>query len=326
MIRRIDISHKTIFFITGFIALLWALYQIREVIILLFISLILMSALHPLVMNLVRFKIPKGLAIALIYIVIVVIFGGLLSLVVTPLVEQTTNLTQVLPHTLDQLFPGGGIDKSVIQEQLNAFSKNAVTVGFEVFNNFLALVSVAVITFYLLLERERLDDLIGQFFIGREGRVKHIVERIEDKLGSWLRGQLVLSLVIGVSAYIALLLLNVPYALPLAILAGFMEVVPVIGPIISVIPAVLVAYIVSPVLALGVIIAYLIIQQAEAHFVVPQVMKKAVGLNPLIVILTVSIGGKLLGIAGALLAVPITVVIQILIEDILKDETREIIP
>src|SRR4029079_13441085 len=107
---------------------------------------------------------------------------------------------------------------------------------------------------------------------------------------------------------IALFLIHVPYALPLAILAGLLEVLPVIGPIISAIPAVLIALLTSPLQAGLVALAYLLIQQAESHVIVPQVMKKAVGLNPLIVILAVSIGGKLLGIPGALLAVPISVV------------------
>lgn len=156
-----------------------------------------------------------------------------------------------------------------------------------------------------------------------EGRnkLKKTVRRIEDKLGAWLRGQISLSLIIGTLSYIALFSLQVPFALPLAILAGLFEVVPVIGPIISAIPAILIALTVSPVTAGLVALAFFIIQQLENSLIVPQVMKKAVGINPLIVILTVSIGGKLLGVSGALLAVPITVVIQILVEDIFNAKT-----
>ena len=109
----------------------------------------------------------------------------------------------------------------------------------------------------------------------------------------------------------------------MAVVAGILEVVPVIGPIISAIPAILVALTLSPVLAGGVTSMYFVIQQLENHVIVPQVMKKAVGLNPLLVILAVAVGGRLLGFGGALLAVPITVVLQIIVGEVLKGDESE---
>lgn len=319
MNKRIDISHKTVFFITGFLALLWALYQIREVIILLFIAIIFMSAFAPLVEKLEKMKVPKALAVAAIYVLVIALIAGLISLVIRPLVEQTNSLITALPKTVERTLPPG-VDRAVIQQELTNFSRGAFSVTLTIFNEVVALISIAVLTFYLLLERDKLDDLVAQFFIGREDKVKRAVRRIEEKLGAWLRGQVALSLIIGVTAYVALSILNVPYALPLAIVAGILEVIPVIGPIISALPAVLIAYMTSPVLALMVVVAFFVIQQLENHVVVPQVMKKAVGLNPLIVILAVAIGGKLLGIAGALLAVPIAVVLQIILEEGIHEE------
>ncbi len=321
MVKVIDVSHKTIFFITGFLALLWALYQVREVIILLFVAIIFMSALYPIVGFLAKLKVPKALSIAVTYLIIIGLIVGLLTLVITPLIDQTATLASNLPNTIEKIIPANlPIDQHLIQNQLSSFSNNAVGLTVTIFSNFIAFISVVVLTFYLLLERDKLDGLIAQFFIGQEVRIKRITHQIEDKLGAWLRGQLALSLIIGVMVYIAMLILNVPYALPLAILAGILEVVPVIGPIISAIPAVLVAMTISPFQALLVLIAFFIIQQLENNLVVPLVMKKAVGLNPLVVILAVAIGGKLLGVSGALLAVPITVVIQIVTQDILKEE------
>lgn len=239
----------------------------------------------------------------------------------TPLVTETANLIANLPEFLNNLLPASGpIDRTVLQQELGNVSKNALEVTLTIFNNFLGFISIAVLTFYLLLERDNLDKLLAQFFINKDERIKGITSKIEDKLGAWMRGQIVLSVIIGTAAYLGLTILSVPYALPLAILAGIMEVIPVIGPIISAIPAVLIAYMVSPFLALIVGILYFIIQQLENHLVVPQVMNKAVGLNPLVVILAVAIGGRLLGVSGALLAVPITVVAQIITEDILREE------
>lgn len=321
MNHKIDISHKTIFFITAFFALLWGLFLIKDVIILLFVAVIFMSALSPIVHRLEKLKIPKSLAIALIYVLIITVASALISFVVTPLAEQTTNLITNSPQYLSTLIPETGfIDRTVIQQEFGNFSKNALEVSFTIFSNFLGFISIAVLTFYLLLERENLDKLLAQFFLGKEERIKRTTRRIEEKLGSWMRGQIALTLIIGVASYVGLTLLQVPYALPLAILAGIMEIIPVIGPIISAIPAVMIAYLSSPFSALITALLYFVIQQLENHLIVPQVMKKAVGLNPLVVILAVAIGGRLLGIAGALLAVPITVVAQIITEDLITVE------
>jgi predicted PurR-regulated permease PerM len=320
MHRRIDISHKTIFFIATFLLGLWALYQIIDVIVLLFIAIILMAGLSPLVKYLSTWKLPKTLSIGIAYLCIIAVIAGLISLIVTPLIDQTTKLIQTLPQTAQAILPPF-LDPSIFQRELSNVASNALSFSLIIFNNFLAIISVLVLTFYLLLERDKLDGRIAQLFVGSEEQVKKTVRRIEEKLGAWLRGQLALSLIIGTLAYVLLLALQIPYALPLAILAGLFEIVPVIGPIISAIPAILVALTLSPLSAGFVALGYFVIQQLENSFIVPQVMKKAVGLNPLIVILAVSIGGKLLGISGALLAVPITVVIQILIEDLFNAKT-----
>ena len=323
--RKIEISEKTILFTFGLIALIWALFLIKDVIVLLFMAIILMSALAPIVERLEKFKIPKPLAIAMVYVILIAIIAGLISIGVTPLVEQTNKLAENLPRTLGQILPANFIDIGVIEQQVGSFTGNVVTATFTILGQIIAFISIGVLTFYLLLEHDRLDQLIALFSLGRETQIKRIVRRIEVKLGAWFRGQVILSLLIGVTSFIALTVLGVPYALPLAIVAGLMEVVPVIGPIISAIPAVLIAYLQSPILALFTVIAFFFIQQLENHIVVPQVMKKAVGLNPLIVILAVAMGGKLLGFAGALLAVPIAVVIQVVLEEVLEEEQEGLI-
>ncbi len=133
--------------------------------------------------------------------------------------------------------------------------------------------------------------------------------RIELKLGGWLRGQIILMLIIGISTYIGLTLLGVEYALALAVIAGILEIVPIIGPILSAIPALIVAFTVSPIAGFGVIGLYILIQQLENHLVVPKVMQKAVGFNPLVTIIVLMIGGNLLGLMGAILAIPIAIVV-----------------
>lgn len=318
MIRKVDVSHKTIFFIAGFLGFLWVIYQIRDVILLFFVAIILMSALSPLVDRLVRFRLPKALAVTIIYIVVFGTLTLLLAITLVPLIDQTASLSSTLPNKLQAFFPPGTVNSGFLQQKSTDIFGNILGTAVTVFSNTVAIISIAVLTFYLLLDKERFEKLLSQLFVNHQERALKLIEKIEDKLGSWLRGQALLSVVIGVLSYVLLTLLQIPYALPLAILAGLLEVVPMIGPIVSAIPAILVAYFSSPTLAIFVGIGYLVIQQTENHIIVPQVMKRAVGLNPLVVILAIAIGGRLLGIGGALLAVPITVVIQIIVEDLLK--------
>lgn len=320
MSRKIDISHRTIIFIAVFILAIWLIYLILDLLIILFVALILMSALFPIVKFLSRFKVPKSLGIALTYTIIIAIVSILLAIIVPPLLDETKRLLVTLPPHLDSLLEIAAIDKSVLQSQLNDFSRNLLSITLSIFDNFLTIIFLLVVTFYLMLERENVESKFASLFIGREERVKKLIVQIEEKLGNWLRGQLLLSLVIGSLTYIGLLILGIPYALPLAVVAGVLEVVPVIGPIISAIPAVLIALTISPVLTLGIAAMYFIIQQLENNLIVPQVMKRAVGLNPLAVILAIAIGSRLLGIAGALLAVPLTVVIQIVVTEILEEK------
>ncbi len=318
MPQKIDISHKTVIFVTLFILALLIIYLIRDLLIILFVAVILMSALSPLVKFLIRFRIPKSLSIAITYFMIIIIVSGLTALIVPPLVEETRKLFLTLPPYLDQLLDKMAVDKSVLQLQLSGLSKNAFAITLSIFDNLLAIIFLLVLTFYLMLERENLESRSAALFVGREERVKKLIVQMEEKLGSWLRGQLVLSLVIGLLTYIGLLILGIPYALPLAVVAGVLEVIPVIGPIISALPAIFIALTITPVLAVIVAVMYLVIQQLENHLIVPQVMKRAVGLNPLIVILAIAIGSRLLGISGALLAVPLAVVFQILAAEIIE--------
>lgn len=319
MSQRIDISYKTVIFITIFILGIWLIFLIKDLLLILFASVILMSALSPFVNTLVRWRVPKVLSIAITYIIILGVVAAILASILPPLIEQTTTLIVTLPPVLTQFFNVTNIDKSVISSELANISRNFVTITLAIFDNFLTIIFLLVVTFYLLLEKKDLENRIATLFVGKEERIRKSIIRIEDKLGAWLRGQVILSLIIGLLSYIGLILLNIPYALPLAVIAGVMEVVPVIGPIISAIPPIIIALTISPVLGLAVAAMYFIIQQAENHLIVPQVMKRAVGLNPLVVILAIAIGSRLLGFAGALLAVPIAVVLQIIITEIIEE-------
>lgn len=318
MPRKIDISHKTVIFTVVFLLSLWILYLIRDLLIILFVGLILMSALTPMINLFTKYKLPKVLSIALSYIIIIGILAGVLASILPPLIEQSGKLIITLPRLSAQFFNLTNFDRSVFQSELSNLSKNIFSLTINLFDHFVTIIFLLVLTFYLLLERDNLESRVASLFIGREERVRRLIVHIQEKLGAWLRGQLLLSIIIGILSYIGLTILNIPYALPLALISGIMEVVPVIGPIIAALPAMLVALTISPLLSLGVAAMFFVIQQTENHLIVPQVMRRVVGLNPLVVILAIAVGSRLLGIAGALLAVPIAVVLQIIVSEIIE--------
>ncbi len=141
-------------------------------------------------------------------------------------------------------------------------------------------------------------------------------------MGAWVRGELILMFVVGLMTYIGLSLLRVEYALPLAIIAGLLEAVPVVGPIISSVPAILVALVTNPISAIGVVLLYIVIQQLENNILVPEIMEAAVGVSPLLVILALLIGASLFGIAGAILAVPTVAIAQVIVSDMVDHRDK----
>lgn len=320
MTRRVDISYKTIIFIAAFVILLWVLFFIRDILLLLFVSLIIMSAFAPVVEKLVQWHIPRGVAIALVFILFIGSLVGLITVGLTPLINETSSLTLKLTESFASIFNVNLADQSLIQNQLSGLSGQIINITFNLFEYVVRLVSVIVITFYLLMDRVSFEKRLAVLFARHQARAERLIKVIEFKLGAWLRGQLILSLVIGVSVYIGLTIIGLPFALPLAIIAGLLEIVPIIGPIIAAAPAVVIAFTTSVPLAILVGAMYAIVQQAESHIIVPQLMKRAVGLNPLLVIIAITVGGRLLGIGGALLAVPLAVVIQVVMQEVLSPE------
>lgn len=317
MPTKIEISYKTILFTFGILGLLWLLWQIQEIILILYLVFILMSALRPLVESLERFRIPRVFSILFIYAIFISLLGFVGGAVVPPFVAQTIRFWQRLPEILGQVIPTISLDWGFVGRELTPVGGNILRLSLGIFSNIISLVTFLVLTFYFLLERKRLDETFsGLFGLEVKQKIIKVLAKIEERLGSWVRGQLILMIVIGVASYIGLTLLGIDYALPLAITAGFLEIIPIAGPIISGVPAVLVALTVSPALGLAVVALYFIIQQLENHLLVPTVMRKTVGLAPVVTLVALMIGGKLGGIAGALLAVPTVLIIQTIINEV----------
>jgi predicted PurR-regulated permease PerM len=324
MTSKVEISHKTIIFSVLFVLSLWVLYQIKDILFLMFIAFILMTALRPLVDGLTRIRLPRIAAILLIYGIVFGFFGISFAGTIPSLVIQSTRFVQELPTFLEKVLPYWNIDARSMSQQIAPISENIVKITVGIFSNLLTTLTVLVFTFYFLLERKRLEILLVGT-MGKEvaDRVITALCEVEARLGAWVNGQLFLMGLIGASVYVGLTLLHVEFALPLAIIAGLLEIVPMIGPIVSAVPAVLVALTVSPFLALSVVALYFIIQQVENNVFVPLVLKKSVGLSPIITIFSLMVGAKLAGITGAVLAVPVVLVLQSVLRALLLTTRKD---
>jgi predicted PurR-regulated permease PerM len=192
------------------------------------------------------------------------------------------------------------------------------------FGGLFGLITILILAFYFLLDADRIVSTFLRLFSKTERpRVADACVRVTTKVSAWLGGQLLLAAIIGSTAAIALGLMGVPYFYVLALIAGLGEMIPIVGPILAAIPAIAVAFTVSPALALGVAVFFLVQQQFENHVLVPKVMERQVGVSAVTVIVALLIGGSLLGIVGAILAVPTAAVLQVLFEEMVPEADAE---
>lgn len=311
MTTKVEISHRTIIFTVVFLAAIWLVLQIRDILFLLFISFILMSALRPIVDWLQSYRIPRILAILLLYSIIFAIFGVAIAGLIPSFSTQSIRLFSSIPEFLKRIFPIIPIDTNALLDQLAPVGENIVKVTIGFFSNIITVLTVMTFTFYFLLERRNLKEFLSGFLgDGLGEKIFSILLRVEQRLSAWVLGELVLMLFIGIIVYVGLILLKVEFALPLAIIAGLLEIVPTIGPILSALPAILVAFATIPISAVWVTALYVVVQQIENNFLVPVVMRKSVGLQPILTIIALMIGAKFAGGIGAVLAVPILITIQ----------------
>jgi predicted PurR-regulated permease PerM len=321
MNRKIEISERSIVFAILFPLGLAFLWLIHDILFSLLIAFILMSALRPIVNFLVGKRFPRGPATFMVFFGFILIFGGLVYMIIPPIVAETTSFVRNFPGIVQSLNPQlrQYVDITSIAQYLPDFTNNIFKIIGGVFSNFLFLLTTMFFTLYFLLEVDIIDKVISPFF--PQSRVKHIKEiatGVEHKLTSWFWGQITLMTVIGVITYICLTIAGVRYALPLAVLAGLLEIVPNLGPIIAAVPAVTIGLADSYVLGISLLAVYFIIQQLENAIIVPVIMKRAIGISPIFTLLALLIGGKIGGVLGVLLSIPILIIIQAIITEVLS--------
>ncbi|HUQ89769.1 MAG TPA: AI-2E family transporter [Vicinamibacterales bacterium] len=318
------------------IILLWAAYLVRGPLLLIYVSALFATGLYPLVQIIERRtrrvskrRVPRPLAILVIYATVIGAIVGLGAMVIPPLVRQSQEFWTHLPTYMDsaqQKLASWGLiaEGTSFKELLSkapAGSGNVVTAVVATLWGFVGgifgVVSILLLTFYMLVESDAIFALFVRLFPrGRRQGVSRVSGLVGEKISAWLGGQMLLGLIIGGASAIGFFFMGVPYFFVLALISGIGEMIPMVGPLLSAIPAVAVALTVSPGLALAVAGFCLALQLVENNVLVPKVMGDTVGLSAVSVIISLTIGSELLGFVGALLAVPTAAIIQVLFEEL----------
>jgi predicted PurR-regulated permease PerM len=318
MPKKIEISHKTIIFTVSFLIFLTFLYFIRDIILQFFVALLVMAILNPLVVRLSKFKIPRAVSILVAYILTLGMVGVTLAGIIPPLVDQTTTFVNNLPEYIENLAVPNIVVEPVINQLFSTLGElpgQAAKATISIFSNLINVLFVLIFAFYLLMARSKQDEQLDVFF-GKERskKIAKIIDMLEVKLGGWARGQLALMFLVGLITYVGLRLLGIPYALPLAILAGLLEIIPYFGPIIAAVPAVIIGFSISPLIGVATTALAFLIQQLENYLIVPKIMGKSVGVSPVVILLALMIGFKVAGAMGALVSIPVFITLQVFVK------------
>jgi predicted PurR-regulated permease PerM len=323
---------RVFFTLVLFAGALYLIWVVRDVVVLLFIAVFLAVALGPAVDFFHRRKLPRALSILLVYVLglLAVFLVGLL--VVPPIVNQVEELARKAPQYINDIRNNKTLreydDKYKItqklEEQANKLPSvlgsavgtlQSVTVG--VFSAAVKAIAVLSITFFLLLDGQRLLNFVfGLMRPDREARYRAVAGKIYGAVAGYVAGNLIISVVAGLVTYATLELLGVPFAVPLAVLVGFLDLIPLVGATIgSVFVGIVTLFVDFPTATIVWVIVTVVYQQAENHVVQPIVYRQTVDVRPLVVIVSILIGAALLGVLGALVAIPVAATVQILLRD-----------
>lgn len=334
-----DISTAAIFKFVTIVLFFVLLYQVRQVIFILFFAIIIASAVNPFGNWLDRKRIPRLLGILLLYLTIFLLVVFILTLVIPFFSQEVGQLTEDLPKFIAKITASleaikgetGTFDIiGQLQGILDAFSQflqessqSAVGLIINVFGGVISFFGVVVISFYLSVMKGGIDTFLQSVVPDKyEKYILSLWHRSERNLGRWFQAQLLLSLIVGLMTFVGLSLLNIKFALALAILIMILELVPNVGPVLAAIPAVALGFFQSPTLGFWVLALYIVIQQVENQILTPLILGKTLGINPVVVIISLLVGFNLAGILGMILAVPVATVVVEWFNDIVEKKEK----
>ena len=336
--KKIEITTGTIIRAILLILLVVFLYWIREIAAVVLLAVVLASAVDPAARWFTRYRVPRVLSVIFVYLFTFLILVSAFYIVVPPLFSELSDFAVQFPvyfkanisnQYLTRFFPElpllvsgyfGDIFSAInqpFQNSAGGFLENISSV----FGGALSLVLIIVLSFYLAVQKDGIENFLR--IIAPREKENYILDlwsRSRTKIGRWLQGQILLGVLVGVLVFLGLTILQVKHALLLAVLSAIFELIPVFGPVMAAIPAVIIAFVQKPILGLLVLAFYVIVQQFENHLIYPLVVKKTVGVNSILAILSLVIGGKIAGLFGFILAVPIAAVLMEILNDIEKNK------
>lgn len=340
---NITIGTGTIIRSILFVLLVGLLFYLRDIVLILLTAIVIASAIEPATKWFMKYKIPRVPSVLFVYAIVVFLFFGIFYLFIPPILDEAAGFFATLPQYINSLGASNtffatetlssGISEKVgdlslqnvilnLQSSITNISEGFIRTLNTIFGGVLSLILIVVFSFYFAVQEKGIDNFLRIITpVKRQEYIIDLWRRSQFKIGRWMQGQLVLALIIGVLTYLGLTIFGVPYALLLALLAALFELIPIFGPILAAIPAVIIAFVTGGVtLGMLVIGLYLIIQQFENHLIYPLVVKKVVGVPPLLVIIALIIGFKLAGFLGIILSVPVAAALQELVNDIQKEK------
>jgi predicted PurR-regulated permease PerM len=331
--REITVSTSTflkaVFIVLG-LAFLWF---VRDLVALVFIAILLAALIDPPADWFARHGVPRSLAVFGIYVILGALVVTAAVIIVPILIDQTVQLLANLP-ALSATFTDSFAHLRAFSVQYG-FSDNlrasvqslqdAVTGSFtsifstvqSVVAGIAALFAVLVLAFYMVAEEDTARKYFRHFApVEYQPFLTQVLIKMQSRIGAWMRGQLILGLIVGTADFIGLSLIGVKYALLLGILAGILEIVPYLGPVLAVIPAAILGFAQSPVTGVLVLGLYLVVQQTEQNVLVPKIMQKVTGLNPIVSIVALLVGIKVGGLVGGVLAIPVATMLAVVLEEL----------
>ena len=342
---NISLTSGSIIRVLLFLVLVFFLYYIRDIVLVVLAAVVTASAIEPATKWFKKYKIQRLPATVIIYAGLIGLLGCFFIFFVPKLLDQTLTFLNNVPTTINlsdiwsPLRDSGFIPTSVanaipgqafsaqdaidaLKDFLSGTSAGAFRTASYIFGGALSFLLIIVLSFYLAVQEDGVGDFLRIISpVKYHDYITDLWKRSQGKIGNWLQGQLLLCVMIALLVYLGLMILGIKHALLLAFVAGFFELIPIFGPILSAIPAVLVAFTTGGTSgALVVVGLYLIIHQFENNLLYPLVVKKIVGISPILVILALTIGFKLAGFLGAILAVPLASALLEYVHDVEKDK------
>ncbi len=340
----ITITPGTILTAAGIGILIWLLFFLKDLVLIILTAIVLASAVEPGVRWFMRYGFPRVFAVASVYFGVFGILFSVVYLFFPPLLEEARGFLTALPQYLNSFsindllvngIPGisqgpstASISDSIFELQsiFTATGEGAFRALSGIFGGVLSFILIIVLSFYFAVQETGIDDFLRIVVpVRHQEYALNLWKRSHEKIGLWMQGQLLLSCIIGIFTFLWLTIVGVPYSLVLAFLAAIMDLVPIFGPIVAGIIAVAVAFPAGG-LSMALLVAggFLILQQLEAHLIYPLVVKKVVGVPPLLVILALIAGAQLAGFLGILLSVPVAAAFQEFVRDIERSKQKEL--